>query len=135
MGPKAEIKALKKQLAQSSKNFEKMFDQYRGAVERCAALEEQLTNQNLAYVIAKRDADQLREWASLNKPVLLKLLDATNQHNLLVAAAATQRAEALKLPRRSSFEGRRSPHVKARSPLIPVPRRDGTLGKKRKAKK
>lgn len=113
----------------------KQEDRIRGLEAKVASLEESLTNQNLAYVIAKRELVELKEWASLNKPQVLALLDATNRHNVLVAAAATQRAQELKLPKRSTFEGRKSPHVKARSKFIPIPRRDGTQSKKRKIKK
>jgi hypothetical protein len=110
-------------------------DKIRGLEAQVAELSESLTNQNLAYVIAKRELGELREWTQLNKPHVLALLAATERHNVLVAAAATQRAQELKLPKRSTFEGRRSPHVKARNPLIPTPRRDGTLSKKPRSKK
>lgn len=113
----------------------KQDDKIRGLEARNAELEEALTNQNLGYVIAKRELDDIKTWTQLNKPHILALLDATNRHNVLVAAAATQRAQELKLPRRSSFENRASPHVKARSSHIPVPRRDGTQSKKRRSKK
>lgn len=114
MGPKAmmkEIIRLKRKVNAQAAALKAGHHQHDRALKEA---QETVINMRLSETIARKRWELSEQFYKYKKPELLALIAGIEKGNGLALAAAAVTPTAVTLPKRASFEGNRSPHVKTR---------------------